>query len=73
MSHLKVLGDIKMIFITRRKTATDKNNEIRESTAVVHNPSTSIRSISRSSEISRMNVQRILKRHKFHPYRVSLK
>lgn len=41
-------------------------------TAVVHNSGVSVRSISRSSKISRMSVQRNLKRHKLHLYKVSL-
>lgn len=56
----------------RPKTATNEDNEIAVLAAVAHNPHQSSRQIARGSGISRASVCRILHRHKYHPYHVSL-
>lgn len=57
---------------TRRATVTGENNEIAVLAAVAHNPHVSTREIVRDSGLSLTSVWRILKRHKYHPYHVSL-
>jgi len=56
----------------RTRTVTGENSEIAVLTVVACNPHVSSRQIERDSGISRRNVLRILKRHKFHPYHISL-
>jgi hypothetical protein len=57
---------------TRRTAVTDENNEIAVLAAVAHNPHNSTREIARDSGLSHTSVWKILKRHKYHPYHVSL-
>ncbi|KAJ8914489.1 hypothetical protein NQ315_002761 [Exocentrus adspersus] len=57
---------------TRRVTVTGENNEIAVLAAVAVNPHASSRRIARDSGISKTSILRILQRHKFHPYHISL-
>lgn len=65
-------GNVASTKRTRRATVTGEDNEIGVLAAVAHNPHVSSRAISRDSGISQRSVLRILHRHKFHPYHVSL-
>jgi predicted transcriptional regulator len=56
----------------RRKTRTDEAAEVAVLGAVANNPHLSTRQIESYSGISKTSVHRILKRHKFHIYHVSL-
>lgn len=58
----------------RRRTtpATGNGNEIAVLAAVAHNPQVGVRQIARDVGISRSSVCRILHRHRFHPFHISL-
>ena len=56
----------------RRRTATGENSEVAVLAAVAANPHVSSRQLERDSGISQRSVLRLLKRHKFHPYHISL-
>lgn len=56
----------------RRTTVTGEANEIAVLAAVHQNPQVSTRQLHRDSGISRDSILRILYRHKYHPYHISL-
>lgn len=56
----------------RRRTVTHEDAETDILAAVAVNPHISTRQLARSSGISQSSILRILHRHKFHPYHVSL-
>ena len=53
-------------------TATGLDNEVAVIAAVNVNPHVSTREISHDSGISQSSVSRILRRHKYHPFHISL-
>lgn len=65
-------GSVKAKKRTRRRTVTAENNEIAVLAAVAANPHISSRDVAHASGISRTSVRRILRRHKFHPYHMSM-
>lgn len=65
-------GSVQLKKRKRRNTVTGEANEINVIAAVQHNPHVSTREIHRDLGISRDSIRRILNRHKYHPYRVSL-
>lgn len=56
----------------RKRTSTGENNEINVLAQVAVDPHVSTRQISQGAGISQTSVCRILKRHKFHPFHISL-
>ncbi|XP_026826676.1 uncharacterized protein LOC113562216 [Ooceraea biroi] len=56
----------------RRATVTGENNEIAVLAAVANNRHVSTREIARDLALSQTSVCKILKRHKYHPYHVSM-
>lgn len=56
----------------RAKPVTHEENEVMIMTAIVENPHTSSRQLSTNLDISRTSIQRIIKKHKFHPYHIQL-
>ena len=56
----------------RRRTATDEDREVAVLAAVNYDPHVSSRELATNAGMSKSSVLRILKRHKFHPYHVSL-
>ena len=56
----------------RRRTVTGEENEITVLASIANTPQVSSRALSHDLGISRTSVLRILKRHKFHPYHISL-
>ncbi|KZC13208.1 hypothetical protein WN55_05885 [Dufourea novaeangliae] len=72
-NKLKETGNLGTRKSSRRKRATDERNEVGVLTvAGVHNPQISTRQIERESAIGRRRVLRILARHKFHTYHITL-
>lgn len=57
---------------THRQTALSEDIKIDVLLAVQDNPNTSTRQISNDVEISQSSVARILKAHKFHPYKLTI-
>lgn len=55
-----------------RRTATDEDREVAVLAAVNYDPHVSSRELATNAGMSQSSVLRILKRHKFHPYHVSL-
>lgn len=68
MSH----GSVQPKKRKRRNTVTGEPNEIAVLAAVQENPHVSTRQLHRESGISRTSIIRILRRHKYHPYHISL-
>ncbi|KZC05012.1 hypothetical protein WN55_04832 [Dufourea novaeangliae] len=68
---LKQMGSLSVYKSERRKRVTNEENEIGVLANVATNPHISSRQIEREPSISR-SVFRILHRHEFHPYHVSL-
>lgn len=56
----------------RRTTVTGEDNEIAVLAAVHQNPQVSIRQLHADSGISVGSIHKILHRHKYHPYHISL-
>lgn len=65
-------GHIKYNFSFRPKTVINEGNEERVLQAVVENPHVSIRNIRKNLDFSERSVSRILRKNKFHPYKVQL-
>lgn len=65
-------GSVEVKKKKRRKTVTREDNEINILAAVAHNPQISSRTLASDSGISKGSILTILKRHKFHPYHISL-
>lgn len=66
-------GDISYKKANKKKYITeDEENEHVVISALTENPHISQRKISRDYGISRSSVQRIMKKHKYHPYRIQL-
>lgn len=57
---------------SRKRIVTGENKEIAVLAAVNYDPHISSRQLATNAGISKSSVLRILKRHKFHPYHVSL-
>jgi hypothetical protein len=57
---------------TRPATVTEENNEIGVLAAVAYNPHVSTREIASESGLSQTSVCKILNRHKYHPFHMSL-
>jgi len=69
-SNLIRYGSFKKPTRQRVKTATNDNNAVLVLAAVNNNPQMSLRQISTQSNISITSCQRILKEHKFFPYKM---
>ncbi|CAK9814796.1 hypothetical protein ANTQUA_LOCUS8218 [Anthophora quadrimaculata] len=69
---LKETGNLGTRETSRRKRASDERNEVGVLAIVAHNPQISPRQIERESGIGRRSVLRILARHIFYPYHISV-
>lgn len=65
-------GDVKYRKKNRSRVVTHEENELSVLLSVEENPHCSIRRISNHLDISKTSVNRILRRHKFHPYHLEL-
>ena len=70
--QLRESGSITCRKRNRNKRSTGEEGEINVLAAVAVDPQISSRAIARGSGISQRSVIRILHRHKFHPYHISL-
>lgn len=71
-NKLRETGSLKCRSRERSKPASNEMTEIGVLAMIAHNPHVASRQIERASGISQRSVLRILHRHKFHPYHVSL-
>jgi len=65
-------GSVQIKKRKRKLTVTGEANEVAVLAAVHQNPRVSTRQLHRDFGISRDSIQRILHRHKYHPYHISL-
>lgn len=72
VKQFKTEGSVQNKKRKRRATVTEENNEITVLAAVAHNPHVSTREIAINAGLSQPSVRRILKRHKYHPYHISM-
>lgn len=72
MDRFNRTGEVKYEKKDITKTALTEENEMKVLLSIAEDPCTSVRNISQQQDISHGTVQRILKKHKMHPYHIQL-